>query len=251
MELSEDLFFPAGLRVHAAARVWSLPRPMLPYPSFPAADASRCITWVQSEVSVGTIHILVVVVVRCGTSRRGWSHKGSSEKTKGHPIFITCLENNARRACPSGSLSATPRARVRHSRHGSHRAIHHILRQGHRQGPGDLHRCARRTRPRASPSFPASQIPPHLGRTVGLPRELTLPPLPAHSAQVPSSPCGCSRRPSGSGSRIRATRYAPDTSRYIPRDATSRALVRSDAQNHSPAERIFPTSTKPNRCLRS
>jgi len=86
MELSEDLFFPAGMRVHAAgARVWSLPRPMLAYPSFPAADASRCITWVQSEVSVGTIHILVVVVVRCGTSRRGWSHKGSSEKTKGHP----------------------------------------------------------------------------------------------------------------------------------------------------------------------
>ena len=187
---------------------------MLPYPSF--SDASRCITWVQSEVSVGTIHILVVVVVRCGTSRRGWSHKGSSEKTKGHPIFINGLENNARRACPSGSLSATPRARVRHSRHGSHRAIHHILRQGHRQGPGDLHRCARRTRPRASPSFPASQISPRLGRTAELPRELTLPPLPAHSAQVPSSPCGCSRRPSGSGSRIRATRYAPDTSRYIP-----------------------------------
>ena len=204
-------------------------------------------------MSVGTIHILVVVVVRCGTSRRGWSHKGSSEKTKGHPIFtsITCLENNARRACPSGSLSATPRARVRHSRHGSHRAIHHILRQGHRQGPGDLHRCARRTRPRASPSFPASQISPHLGRTVQLPlADATCPPAP-EPAQVPSSPCGCSRRPSGSGSRIRATRYAPDTSRYIPRDATSRALVRSDAQNHSPAERIFPTSTKPNRCLRS
>ena len=154
--------------------------------------------------------------------------------------YRSYLENNARRACPSGSLSATPRARVRHSRHGSHRAIHHILRQGHRQGQGDLHRCARRTRPRASPSFPASQIsPPQLGRTAELPRELTLPPLPAHSAQVPSSPCGCSRRPSGSGSRIRATRYAPDTSRYIPRDATSRALVRSDAQNHSPAERIF------------
>ena len=165
--------------------------------------------------------------------------------------FLSCLENNARRACPSGSLSATPRARVRLRRHGSHRAIHHILRQGHRQGQGDLHRCARRTRPRASPSSPASQISPHLGRTVGLPRELTLPPLPAHSAQVPSSPCGCSRRPSGSGSRIRATRYAPDTSRYIPRDATSRALVRSDAQNHSPAERIFPTPNSSNRCLRS
>ena len=202
-------------------------------------------------MSVGTIHTLVVVVVRCGTSRRGWSHKGSSEKTKGHPIFITCLENNARRPCPSGSLSATPRARVRHSRHGSHRAIHHILRQGHRQGPGDLHRCARRTRPRASPSFPASQISPHLGRTVQLPlADATCPPAP-EPAQVPSSPCGCSRRPSGSGSRIRATRYASDTSRYIPTAATSRALVRSDAQNHSPAERIFPTSTKPNRCLRS
>ena len=165
--------------------------------------------------------------------------------------YRSYLENNARRACPSGSLSATPRARVRHSRHGSHRAIHHILRQGHRQRPGDLHRCARRTRPRASPSFPASQISPHLGRTFELPRELTLPPLPAHSAQVPSSPCGCSRRPSGSGSRIRATRYASDTSRYIPRDATSRALVRSDAQNHSPAERIFPTPNSSNRCLRS
>ena len=82
MELSEDLWFPAGRRVHAAARVGYLLGPM---PAFPAADAPRCITWVQSEVSVGTIHILVVVVVRCGTSRRGWSHKGSSEKTKGHP----------------------------------------------------------------------------------------------------------------------------------------------------------------------
>ena len=204
-------------------------------------------------MSVGTIHILVVVVVRCGTSRRGWSHKGSSEKTKGHPIFtsITCLENNARRACPSGSLSATPRARVRHSRHGSHRAIHHILRQGHRQGPGDLHRCARRTRPRASPSFPASQISPPLGRTVELPPELTLPPLPAHSRRFPPARAvvPTDRRDLVHESERRGTRpIPPDTS---PRAATSRALVRSDAQNHSPAERIFPTSTKPNRCLRS
>ena len=223
MELSEDLFFPRPRRGRAGRiPTWT----DAAVPVVPATDAPRCITWVQSEVSVGTIHILVVVVVRCGTSRRGWSHKGSSEKTKGHPIFITCLENNARRACPSGSLSATPRARARHSRHGSHRAIHHILRQGHRQGPGDLHRCARRTRPRASPSFPASQISPHLGRTAELPlADATCPPAP-EPAQVPSSPCGCSRRPSGSGSRIRATRYASDTSRYI---ATRRDIPRPRA----------------------
>ena len=38
-------------------------------------------------------------------------------------------------------------ARATRSRHGSHRPIHHLLRQGHRQGPGHLHRCATKTPP--------------------------------------------------------------------------------------------------------
>ena len=165
--------------------------------------------------------------------------------------FLAILENNARRACPSGSLSATPRARVRQRRHGSHRAIHHILRQGHRQGPGDLHRCARRTRPRASPSFPASQISPPLGRTVELPPELTLPPLPAHSRRFPPARAvvPTDRRDLVHESERRGTRpIHPDTSPATRRPAPS--CDPTPKITHF-SERIFPTSTKPNRCLRS
>ena len=44
--------------------------------------------------------------------------------------YRSYLENNARRACPSGSLSATPRARVRHSRHPSHSSTRTPARAG-------------------------------------------------------------------------------------------------------------------------
>ena len=140
-------------------------------------------------------------------------------------------------------------ARVTRSRHGSHRPIHHLLRQGHRQGPGYLHRCARRRR------FPLGRRP--RSRIVNLARRARRLPF-ADATRVSASPTsqvacslrGCSRRRLGSGSRTRATRYAPESTRVGParRDSPRPRPIRCPRIR---PEICFPTLSRNVRCSRS
>jgi len=80
---------------------------------------------------------------------------------------------------------------------------------------------------RPSPSLPHRESRP-LRRARRLPFADATRVSASPTSQVACSPRGCSRRRLGYGSRTRATRYAPEAS--VPRAATRRALVPSDAR---------------------
>ena len=141
-------------------------------------------------------------------------------------------------------------ARVTRSRHGSHRPIHHLLRQGHRQRPGHLHRCARRRRPPHG-RRPRSRIVNLATLARRLPFADATRVSASPTSQVACSPRGCSRRRLESGSRTRATRYAPESTRVGPARRDSPRPRPTDARDFVLRFVSQSTLSRNVRCSRS